>query len=157
MLGNVPFCRYYRHHHVLWIVRKAFPTKNIRKVILVLLFAGLVLTPVYLDGNMISGMGLGFIFIGILSTEMLWLGYTVLDWKTRTIRLYSDGRLDYEYGILFRKGISVSMRFGTVQYVFHDRIGTWLDCADLLLPFDAGTISDIPDFTVFWSIAQGRV
>jgi hypothetical protein len=33
-----------------------------------------------------------------------------------------------------------------LRYHYHDRIGTWLDCADLLLPLDTGIVPDIPDF-----------
>ena len=155
MLGNVPWLRYNRHHHWLWILRRSFPSTKQATTVDSCFLAGLIVVANLFEFEVILSLWI-FIF-GIILVEVSWLTYVFLDWRTRHIRLFSDGRLDYEYGILFRKGISVSMRFGSVRYLYRDRIGTWLDCADILLPFDAGTLEDISDFRLFWDIAQGRV
>lgn len=152
MLGNIPILRYDRHHHWMWVLRRIVPPSRVFVSIALIVFIGIIIINTIFE--FLSLIGLFTLSILIIQTG--WLGYVYLDWRTRNIRLYSDGRLDYEFGILYRDGKSVSMRFGAVRYRYHNRIGTLLDCADLVLPFDAGILEDIGYFREFWNIAQGR-
>jgi hypothetical protein len=156
MLVNAPHLLYNRHHHPLWIFRRLTPNPKSAVVFIAgsVFLLYIITDKVELD----SDLGVRALFFTTLALMPLGrLALVLVDWRTRNIRLYSDGRLDYVSGIFHRRGQSVSTRFGFIQYRYPSSFRVWLDCADLILPFDAGMITDIPDFKQFWDIAQGRV
>ena len=155
MFTNVTVERYHRRHHWLWILRRLFcrPQHLVVWCVLILIALWLMVEG---QSDHLKLFGGSVLFV-LLLISVAYFSSVILDWHMRHIRVFSDGRLDYETGILSPKCTSLSLRFGVIRYVFHDRIGHWLDCGDLILPFGEGCIEDIPDFKVFWDIAQGRI
>ena len=154
MILNPPVLLYDKHHHPLWILRRLWPRGK-----MLLLSAGFPPTLtglMWFDADGMTVLWVAAAFVVVTLAAFAPLGYVLLDWRTRHIRLYSDGRLEYQYGIWDQNVINAPMRFGVVRYRYHDRIGKWLDCADVYLPFDAGVIPDVADFEEFWDLAQGR-
>ena len=154
MLPNIPNLVYDRHHHWIWLLRRAWPHGKLLALMSVLALALSAAMWSAVDGQIVLWVAGLFGISGAI--EAPWFGYIWLDWRTRRIRLYSDGRMEYAYGILDSNVTNAPMRFGVVRYHYHDRIGKWLDYADLFLPFEAGVIPDIADFETFWNLAQGR-
>lgn len=154
MLENNPYPRYNRRHHPAWIFRHSFPSGKYLWSWLPTLLVGILMVinkvgDVFL---ILLGAILALMTLNILTRLLCYF----LKWLFRRIHLYSDGRMEYKYGIWSNDVISASMRFGIVRYRYHDRIGRWLDYADLELPFNEGTIECVPNFREFWEIAQGR-
>lgn len=148
--------RYERRHHWRWLVRRMFPAV-LRLAIWSAAIGFILSRPGMQYGIPAEVFAILVILFLLVLLESLGLLFIYYDWRTRTIRLFADGRLDYEYGIFVRKGIGISARFGALRYNFNDFLGRFLDCADLILPFDGGVIKDIPSFHFFWEVAQGRI
>lgn len=153
-IPTAPTLRYARRHHWIWIVRRSRPLVSLARVLLVGILVMRVLLLLQPDGlTFLSPLPVML----ILSIPPLYrLAVTLIDWYRRTIRLYSDGRLDYTEGIFSRHCTSVSTRFGAIHFHYRNETAMLLDCADIDLPFNGGTIEAVPDFRRFWEIAQGR-
>ena len=154
MIANRPVERYSRRHHWVWILRQAMRNPGLLLGWGALfLFAGFLWT--HGQSSAVQAAGGLYALIMLLVGAAFLVG-VILDWSVRRIRLFSDGRLDYQSGVLSPKCLSLSMQFGMIRYVFHGRISAWQGCADLILPFGEGSIEDIADFRRFWELAQGR-
>ena len=156
MLPNPqPTVRFESRHHWKWMTRRILlgPKKSL------FLASGCLIIIILVNASSdLSLFIFPIIFFGsLILSEGLRLFWIYMDWKSRSIRLYSDGRLEYEYGIWTRHGLSVSLRFGSVRYDYRDRMDSYLDCADVVLPFDSGIVEAIPRFHTFWEISQGRI
>ena len=158
MPGNSPILTYEYRHHWQWLLRRmSAPLLRLAIWSLIALSIFLLMVHVLRDNAILYPYFLLLPTLLLIVREIFYLAYIYLDWMSRKIRLYSDGRLEYICGILIKKGLSVQTRFGVIRYKYRNRINHWLDCADLELPFGAGQIEDIPRFRLFWELVHNRI
>lgn len=147
--------RFEGRHHWTWIAQRLgiFTGRTLLIIISVMVLLIAMLSSRDAGLMMIFGaFTLAWITFGGVKVAKIYL-----EWRSRYIRLYSDGRLEYQYGVLKREGLSISLRLGAVRYFHNNLIEEYLDCANIVLPFDNGTLESIPNFRLFWEISQGRI
>jgi hypothetical protein len=152
-----PTIRFESRHHWIWIIRHMRPVLG-RYKILFFGVAGLLFLLLFLIGSDIELIIFpGFVFTAWILIEGGNVFWIYMDWKSRNIRLYSDGRLEYEFGVWKREGFTLSMRFGSVKYSNTHWMDKYLNCADVILPHDHLTLEAVPQFRTFWRISLGRI